>query len=289
MSSLVPGLFAVFQSIGVKDECEYFYSNSTFSNMTLSTTPTSISTPIQRSFQLKSNKLVPNYSVTIYFIIMFVLLFVSASAFSYLHFSATARKARKSNSSRTEDIAMSRLELIQSELDYKTDKSKLARRKALLLFLTFSGSFIQYGYLPGLLSYSTIPYGNFYFHLSINLSKLFDQEKRILSEYWIVEKGRRSWRFKDIIDYFGQKVKHGKKFIYWSRLKSYGKWVYGSNRPILIFSFVLCFTLKICFIYIYYIHKRVCIAYLNIRKILRVKHFDSVCLKNHTTKVPLHG
>ena len=40
---------------------------------------------------------------------------------------------------------------------------------------------------------------------------------------------------------------------------------------------VLCFTLKICLIYIYYIQKRVCIAYLNIRQILSVKHFDSVC------------
>jgi len=37
------------------------------------------------------------------------------------------------------------------------------------------------------------------------------------------------------------------------------------------------FTLKICHIYIYSIHKRVCISYLNIRKILSVKHFDSVC------------
>ncbi len=33
---------------------------------------------------------------------------------------------------------------------------------------------------------------------------------------------------------------------------------------------------KICFIYIYYIHKRVCMAYLNIRQIVSVKHFDSV-------------
>ena len=47
---------------------------------------------------------------------------------------------------------------------------------------------------------------------------------------------------------------------------------------ILSCSFVTCFTLKICHIYIYSIHKRVCISYLNIRKILSVKHFDSVCL-----------
>ncbi len=49
-----------------------------------------------------------------------------------------------------------------------------------------------------------------------------------------------------------------------------------SSAGILICSFVLCFTLKICFIHIYHIHKKVCIAYLNIRKLLSVTHFDSV-------------
>ena len=53
---------------------------------------------------------------------------------------------------------------------------------------------------------------------------------------------------------------------------------------ILSCSFVICFTLKICHIYIYSIHKRVCISYLNIRKILSVKHFDSVCIINIQNK-----
>ena len=62
---------------------------------------------------------------------------------------------------------------------------------------------------------------------------------------------------------------------------------YDSNnlKNILSCSFVICFTLKICHIYIYSIHKRVCISYLNIRKILSVKHFDSVWItgRNHIT------
>lgn len=179
MSSLVPGLFAVFQSIGVKDECEYStFSNGTFANMSMSTTliDAASTQPLQKGSLLKSHKLTPNYSVTLYFIIMFVLLFGSASAFTFLHFSKTARRVRKSNTAQAEnngeDINLSRLELVREDtLEYKPNRTHDKREKALLLLLTFMGSFIQYGYLPGLLSYSTIPYGNVYFHLSINLSK----------------------------------------------------------------------------------------------------------------------
>ena len=46
---------------------------------------------------------------------------------------------------------------------------------------------------------------------------------------------------------------------------------------ILSCSFALCFTFKILLIYTHYIHKRVCIPYLNIRQILSVKHSGSVC------------
>jgi hypothetical protein len=41
-------------------------------------------------------------------------------------------------------------------------------------------------------------------------------------------------------------------------------------------SFVLCFSVKICLIFIYYIHKRVCISYLKIRQIISVNHFIAV-------------
>ena len=108
------------------------------------------------------------------------LLMGSMCAFSFLHFSKTARKARKSNINSTETIKMSKIDLVQSDSEESNTKSQPKEssrdknRKLVLLFtLTFFGAFIQYGYLPGLFSYSTIPYGHIYFHLSINLSKIY--------------------------------------------------------------------------------------------------------------------
>ncbi len=40
-----------------------------------------------------------------------------------------------------------------------------------LLFMAFFVCFVYYGYLPGLLSYSTMPYSRTVFHLSVNLSE----------------------------------------------------------------------------------------------------------------------
>jgi hypothetical protein len=66
----------------------------------------------------------------------------------------------------TDEHTASTQEIIEPEVKVKKiDKLK----KRILFFLAFLICFINYGYLPGLLSYSTIPYGNWAFKLSINL------------------------------------------------------------------------------------------------------------------------
>ena len=154
LSSLIPGLFAIIQSIGVEDKCPSF-NNATNSSSAV---------------QAGTHNLKPAFSVSIYFIIMLFLLFGSTSAFTYLNYSKTALRTRKTYINRTNEINLSQINLVEEELAIEAPVEK--KNIFTLLCLTFAGSFIQYGYLPGLLSYSTIPYGNTFFHLSINLSKL---------------------------------------------------------------------------------------------------------------------
>jgi len=127
LSSLIPGLFAIIQSIGVEDKCPTL-NNSTNSSSTVQ------------------------------------------AAFTYLNYSKTALRTRKTYINRTNEINLSQINLVEEE---STDEAPIEKKNIFtLLCLTFAGSFIQYGYLPGLLSYSTIPYGNTFFHLSINLSSV---------------------------------------------------------------------------------------------------------------------
>ncbi len=171
LSSLVPGLFAIFQSIGVSDECPV-YLNGTYSNASASIVSYN-SSFVKQPPLLKSSKLTPNYSVSVYFLIMLCLLFCSTVAFTFLNTSKTAKYARKACRKNIE-TSISQADLISEtkKEEYTSDELSKSVSIRLLLTLTFLASFIQYGYLPGLLSYSTIPYGNFYFHLSINLSNL---------------------------------------------------------------------------------------------------------------------
>ena len=169
----------------------------------------------------------PNYSVSVYFMLMFLLLCISLLAFTYLNFSKTALKERKKDDETNQyelsptigtiglssvdneygnDLLETNSDLnsqvkILDDLDQTRDhtkpltigdsnevgsgasenfiSNKISRQLSLkhkreikaLMFITFFTSFVNYGYLSSFLSYSTIPYGNTYFYLSINLSK----------------------------------------------------------------------------------------------------------------------
>ena len=157
LSSLLPGVLAMIQGIDETDNSNCDLYNSTLNNSTQSIT----------------NK-GPNFSVSVYFILMLVILMISMLSFTALHFSKVARNARKSEMN----------QMILTELDSSTETTEqiqdvpqstnVTNNKEIhiLLSITFLGSFINYGYLPGLLSYSTLPYGNRVFHLAINLSNI---------------------------------------------------------------------------------------------------------------------
>ena len=107
---------------------------------------------------------------------MLMLLLCSALAFSFLNFSKTAKRARKINLHNF-DLNVSQMELVSNDEEVASKVKKDPLIIKCLMTVAFWASFIQYGFLPGLLSYSTIPYGNQFFHLSINLSKFIETFK----------------------------------------------------------------------------------------------------------------
>ncbi|RNA09134.1 riboflavin transporter 2-like [Brachionus plicatilis] len=167
-SSLVPAVLALIQGFHEED-CDYLDQNKT------------------STFKVPKNAYKPKYSVLIYFLLIFFLLLISIMAFSYLNFSKYARRARKNRFSWVstefalgEDIeedTVRRDKEMQQKLNIKEKEKEIQ----FLFILTFMVTFVYYGFLPGLMSYSTIPYSNKFFHLSINLSNILLPFSIILS------------------------------------------------------------------------------------------------------------
>jgi hypothetical protein len=178
LSSLIPGLLALAQGVKTsEDDCEN--KNSTFIQNTTSKAFTSTTKQI--------NLHRPNFTVSVYFFLMFVLLVFSILAFTALNYSQLAILERKKKQRRfltidDEHSSTSVEDRTEASLGHPNDHSQVetfsssgSNTKKLeirvLLLLTFVLTFINYGYLPGLLSYSTIPYSLKFFNLSINLSR----------------------------------------------------------------------------------------------------------------------
>lgn len=152
LSSLIPGVLAMIQ--GIESESKNCVNETLFGNSTKIATITNG----------------PNFSVSVYFILMFVILIISMLAFTALNFTQVAKNARKSH---LNEAILSDLDNSLDTISEVVEPIKENRKEIyVLLVITFLGSFINYGYLPGLLSYSTLPYGNRIFHLAINLSNV---------------------------------------------------------------------------------------------------------------------
>ena len=162
LSSVIPATLAMIQGYQKNINCTLYnlYNNTNVSDV----------------FYTKVSM---NYSVSIYFVFMFVLLLISLISFSLLNHSKTAIDARKLVFESFNDIV-----LTESNTDSSPNTNSLSissipfinpeKKKEIycLLSLAFLVSFLFYGFLPGLISYSTLPYGDAYFHLAINFSKL---------------------------------------------------------------------------------------------------------------------
>lgn len=107
-----------------------------------------------------SHYMEPNFNVTSYLFLMFLLMVSSIVAFIILNHSRKAlryRKTREVDSNENTNI-----------VHIHASGRHGRKERYLLYFLTYVNSFLSYGFMSGLYSYSTMPYGNFYFELTLN-------------------------------------------------------------------------------------------------------------------------
>lgn len=166
MFALIPSVIAIIQGAGDDLGCQSVvksikkydnFSNVYFINET----------------SLETLPLKPIFSVKTYFLIIFVFLVMSLISFIILN-SSLVKKEKNKIPIKIDNLCVNEFE---NPLVHKQKIPKLItdhnEEKILLLSLNFFITFFFYGILPGVQSYSTLPYGNNIFHLSINLSMLF--------------------------------------------------------------------------------------------------------------------
>lgn len=192
LAALIPSILSLSQGLGQDLGCR----NETKVNETTNQTYI-VEEPIP---------IVPNYSVEWYFRLMFLLLVISTGSFTCLNYSKIAVQARKKSAisavepnskqirispstspnsrdpfdvkSNSDDslIVESEQNLSKESHDINTinqNYKSIRNEKIILLSYVFWLSFICYGVLPGLQSYSTLPYGNSVFNYAVNLSFVF--------------------------------------------------------------------------------------------------------------------
>ena len=151
ISSLLPGLFALAQGIGEDNNCNNQTLNSTHTNTT----------------HYNPTELQPNFSVSTYFWILFATLLVSFSAFIALdripYFKTHRIIRNKTDEAQTEPL---RGEHKEGALKVSSTKGKYSLYLAITIV-----SFLLYGFIPGLSSYSALPYGSKTMHLCVALGR----------------------------------------------------------------------------------------------------------------------
>ncbi|RNA09135.1 solute carrier family riboflavin member 3-A [Brachionus plicatilis] len=174
LAALIPSILALIQGLGQDPGCH------------------NVTDPLTNKTSLEAIQIKPNFSVRLYFLFMFGLLCISTIAFTLLNFSPIAKRERKSakisKRSRTvsekSELEISPENAINSQTNLtSTDQQKPVaspvpvetnrREQVFLLTIIFWVSFLAYGTLPGLQSYSTLPYGNNIFNYAVNLSFVF--------------------------------------------------------------------------------------------------------------------
>ena len=166
MFALIPSVIAIIQGAGEDLGCQTQvisikkydnFSNVYFLNETY----------------LETVPLKPIFSVKAYFLIIFGFLLMSLISFTILNSSLVKKEKNKKSNNKLDNLCVNEFE---NPLLHKPKIQKLItehnEEKILLLSLNFFITFFFYGILPGVQSYSTLPYGNNVFHLSINLSML---------------------------------------------------------------------------------------------------------------------
>ena len=154
LSSLVPGLLSVAQGYPKEEEC--FNSSSSFNFSSIAANQSNIKAD-----------LVLNFSVSVYFLLMFVILSLSGVSFSLIHFLKFSKNQRRikpaisesqvhDTKSESYDIknSSSSLDLYaRDEIENKQKNETLPESKKILFlcyFYSFFVAFIYYGIFPGI-------------------------------------------------------------------------------------------------------------------------------------------
>lgn len=155
MCYVIPSVLAIVQGVGEDRGC---HNVTTSSIMEISKSNSSILEYFNET-HLEPLDIQPRFSVSTYFWIMFTILL--ASACSYLALNVISFKNKKNSQAKEEPSVQAQFIPKTDETASKktpfTDKELLEIR--VLYVLSFVVTFIVFGLLPGLASYSTLPYG----------------------------------------------------------------------------------------------------------------------------------
>jgi len=171
--ALVPSLIAMFQGLGEEKGCRNVTS--------LEKTENNFTNLIEYSNKtvLEPIPLDPVFGVSTYLRIIFSIRVLSFIAFVLLNVTEFARKEHKENiceantsNEPCEEQDKECKKSLMEETSYinQSDHGDHRFEKVLFYLINFLITFFLYGVLTGLQSYSSLPYGNNVFHISINLS-----------------------------------------------------------------------------------------------------------------------
>jgi riboflavin transporter 2 len=162
ISSLLPSFFALLQGVG--DEEEHDCNNKTLI----------INTTTLRSTNLNVLKKQPRFSISVYFWLLLGTLIVSFVGFLLLEFLPSFQKEKMN---KNEILDEDDYEIVKED-NNKTNKNHINNNnklidKILLLIAITVVAFVLYGFIPGLASYSALPYGNEIMHWCVTLGIIF--------------------------------------------------------------------------------------------------------------------
>jgi hypothetical protein len=154
--TVIPSVVAIVQGAGEDKGCR----NATRSI----TSMLNSSTHDETDTVLEPIPLSPIFSVAIYFVIIFGFLLMSAIKAQFIE--RTTIVEEKDYETTLLEKSPGKIETTKTSND-TTSKDKL--EIYYLYAMSFMITFVMWGSLSGLQSYSTLPYGNDVFHMSINL------------------------------------------------------------------------------------------------------------------------
>jgi hypothetical protein len=175
ISSLLPSFFALLQGTG--DEEEHDCNNNKTSQTNITTTSSSSS--------LNSLKKQPRFSISIYFWLLLSTLIVSFVGFLLLEFLPSFQKEKLKKN----EIILNKSE---NKNELKTNNNKLTDKILLLIAITVV-AFVLYGFIPGLASYSALPYGNDIMHLCVTLGLITQPISSLIATFIQIKSTLHIW------------------------------------------------------------------------------------------------